>query len=198
MCVAGRCCLLYKQKPNDMLCLVFFLRLVWKERALSQHWKLFSGSKDSSQTVSTRLCTGWMDKFLIVSPRSWWTTLAIPKMTNMNRYVFLRCPFSLREAYHLAVRHSSLSLEDMKVLSTWILLSIRCLCGTKNQCPLWVRASWKFSGNKIDLKYFSEMFTSVQLQTWVWIHTSLSPSREPLGKLLDITCDWPIPRSTGY
>lgn len=39
-------------------CLVFFLRLVWKEKALSQPWKLFLENKDFSQTASTKPCTG--------------------------------------------------------------------------------------------------------------------------------------------
>ena len=75
------------EKPVGVSCLIFSLRLVWKEKVLNQHLKLFLGRKDFSQTVSTRLCTGLTVEFLIVSPRSWWTTLATPKMINMSRYV---------------------------------------------------------------------------------------------------------------
>ena len=77
------------EKPDGVSCLIFSLRLVWKEKVLNQHSKLFLGRKDFSQTVSTRLCTGLMVEFLIMSPRSWWTTLATPKMINMSRYVLL-------------------------------------------------------------------------------------------------------------
>lgn len=77
-------------------CLIFFLRLVWKGKVLSQHWKLFLESKDFSQTVSIRLCTGLMTKFLIMSPRSWLTTSATPKMINVSRYVFIKKSFGFQ------------------------------------------------------------------------------------------------------
>ena len=97
-------------------CLIFFLRLVCKEKALSQHWKLFLGSKDFSQTVSTRLCIGLTVKFLIVSPRSWWITLATTKMINVSRYVSVKYP--LKESFGFQCENIlNLSLEVTKVLS---------------------------------------------------------------------------------